>query len=184
MTTKGGLGKRIDPRALHSISAKSGAPGRSNCKGSHASRDGWMGRPQKRDEIWRGFVLGLRAGCDCGVAASEKRRQSRRTPKWVGRFRDPRTLRRWIRAWAARASRMAVTSARLFVGGHGGHGIVVAAAVDVGDFAAHFADVGAELAAVMDGVVEHELQVEDRRVIEDTKEGDGRGPKFGREPRD
>src|ERR1700735_5624679 len=61
------------------------------------------------------------------------------------------------------------------------HGLVVAAAVDVGHFCAHFAEIGSELAAMMNGMVEHELQIENRWMLEHAEKYERRGPKFWRQ---
>ena len=52
-----------------------------------------------------------------------------------------------------------------------GPGFVEAAAVNIGDFGAHGSEVGYELAAVVNGVEKHELEVECGRVIKNAEEG-------------
>src|SRR6202020_873822 len=74
----------------------------------------------------------------------------------------------------------AMNSNDLIAGGWHGHRFVVAAAVDVRDFRAHFAEAGGELAAMMDGMIEHELEIEYRRMFEYAEKYQRSGPKFRR----
>jgi hypothetical protein len=59
------------------------------------------------------------------------------------------------------------------------HGLVEAATIDAGDFGAHLAQVGGQLAAMMNRVMHHELKIENRGIVVDPEEGYRRSPQFG-----
>lgn len=59
-----------------------------------------------------------------------------------------------------------------------GPGLVEAATVNIGDFPAHGTEVGTQLAAMVNHVMEHELEIEHGRVIVNAEEGPGSGPVF------
>src|SRR6266481_4129924 len=64
----------------------------------------------------------------------------------------------------------AVDALRLGLGGLFGQGGVVAFAIDGGDFAAHGAEIGGELAAMVNGVDEAELEKEDGGLLDHAAE--------------
>src|SRR5271168_2448527 len=60
-----------------------------------------------------------------------------------------------------------------------GHGFIEAAAINIGDFSAHGPEIGDELAAMVNCVEQHELEIEYSRVIIDAEEGYRGRPEFG-----
>src|SRR5579862_8449655 len=72
-------------------------------------------------------------------------------------------------------------SSRNSVGGGGPlHGLVEAAAVNVGDFGTHRAEVGGQLSAMMDAVIVDECEISRRGQFENSECRDNFGKLFGR----
>src|SRR5580704_6975883 len=61
------------------------------------------------------------------------------------------------------------------------HRLVETAAIYIRDLRAHWTQIRGKLASMMDGVIEHELQIHHGGQIINTEEGKGRGPELSRE---